>query len=360
MRSDLVGRLRDLFEAGPAARAIQSIPGIAIGSLKGPREDNQDRSCIAYIQYPDTNQAALVGVVCDGMGGMSEGGRAAALALSTFLAEMTGSLPLPQMLRNGIEEANDAVFTAFRGRGGTTLTAVAVSQRGEAWSVHAGDSRLYGFGRERTLEMLSLDDTLNAVIHRSDPKIDEDNLDNRLLQFVGIGKEFAPHLIRLESRQEQTWMLTSDGIHGLGKQILHNVTQHARSGIDVARKLLFVVDASPVGDNGTVVCLTPKEFVPPKRYHAGLSMTVWSPDSHIELWLGRTESGPSVVREPAHAVMAAEASPPSPKKVPKPKTTRQRAARKVQDKKDKAPQKEAESGAPLLNIVLGDDGGDDD
>lgn len=360
MRSDLVGRLQDLFEAGPAARAIQSVPGIAIGSLKGPRDDNQDRACIAYIQYPGANQAALVGVVCDGMGGMSEGGRAAALALSTFLAEMTGFLSIPQMLRSGIEAANDAVFAEFRGRGGTTLTAVAVSQRGDAWSVHAGDSRLYGFGRERLLEMLSLDDTLNAVIHRSDPKLDEDNLDNRLLQFVGIGKEFSPHLYRLESRQDQTWMVTSDGIHGLGKQVLHNVTQHARSGIDVARKLLFVVDASPVGDNATVVCLTPKEFVPPKRYHAGLSMSVWSSESHVELWLGAGAAGPSVVREPAPAPIALDARPPSPKKAPKPKTTRQRPARKAQDKKEKAPREDTESGVPLLNIVLGDDGGSDD
>jgi serine/threonine protein phosphatase PrpC len=360
MRSDLVGRLQDLFEAGPAARAIQSIPGIAIGSLKGPREDNQDRACIAYIQYPDTNQAALVGVVCDGMGGMSEGGRAAALALSTFLAEMTESLPLPQMLRNGIEAANDAVFMAFRGRGGTTLTAVAVSQRGDTWSVHAGDSRLYGFGRERILEMLSLDDTLSAVIHRSDPNADEDNLDNRLLQFVGIGNDFTPHLLRLESRQEQTWMLTSDGIHGLGKQILHNVTQHARSGIDVARKLLFVVDASPVGDNGTVVCLTPKEFVPPKRYHAGLSMTVWSPEGHVELWLGRTQNTPNALREPEPAAITAEVALPSPKKVQKPKTSRQRTARKAPEKKEKLPKKSPESGAPLLNIVLKSDGVADD
>jgi protein phosphatase len=94
--------------------------------------------------------------VADGVGGHSDGERAATLAVASAVAELTNRLPLPrsgwsaahieETLSAAMHRANDNVSAeangADRSKMGTTMTMAYVS-----WPVlsiaHAGDSRCY-------------------------------------------------------------------------------------------------------------------------------------------------------------------------------------------------------------------------
>jgi len=257
-----------------------------VGSLRGPRADNQDRAAVAHIHRAGSAESLLVAVVCDGMGGMREGGYAAATAISAFLSQIAiRSEPLPALLSFAIEHANSIVHERLTGAGGTTLTAVVVLPSGAAWAVHAGDSRLYKFLPGGEPELVTQDDTIHGVVRANAEVKDEDELDNRLLQFVGIGKGFAPHVLSLDGGHDRSWFVTSDGAHAVGRKLLHNLTLNARSAGDLVRKLVFVVDAAPMGDNASVAAISRAEFDSEPTFSEGLNLSVWTPTERLELWL---------------------------------------------------------------------------
>ncbi len=133
--------------AGARGRALTTgLSGwqAASGQLLGARQEQQDACGV----FPAGR--GLLAVVADGMGGMAQGGAAAALALRT-IGQAAGELPgadAPfEALRTLLETANRAVYQGV-GRGGvpglsgTTLCAVVVEQN-RARVFWCGDSRAY-------------------------------------------------------------------------------------------------------------------------------------------------------------------------------------------------------------------------
>ena len=125
-------------------------------SLLGDREDNQDRVAVA------TSEHVALLVVIDGMGGHSDGSRAADTALKSLLDSFWQStLPLldPQgFMHLALSYAHDEVVRLGLGltvdsRPRATIAACLV-QDGAAYWGHVGDSRVYlirqGQVRERT------------------------------------------------------------------------------------------------------------------------------------------------------------------------------------------------------------------
>jgi PPM family protein phosphatase len=114
-------------------------------SLVGDREDNQDRVSVAV------NGAAALMIVIDGMGGHSDGSRAADTALHSLLQSFSQTTtplfdPLG-FLHLALSRAHDDVA-----RLGSSLsvdsrpratTAVCLVQDGSAYWAHIGDSRIY-------------------------------------------------------------------------------------------------------------------------------------------------------------------------------------------------------------------------
>jgi serine/threonine protein phosphatase PrpC len=114
-------------------------------SLIGDREDNQDRVTIAA-----TDKAALL-VVIDGMGGHSDGSRAADTALKSLL-ESFHQTPLPMFdpigfLHMSLSRAHDDVARLGNGQSidsrPRATVAVCLVQEGAAYWAHVGDSRIY-------------------------------------------------------------------------------------------------------------------------------------------------------------------------------------------------------------------------
>jgi PPM family protein phosphatase len=114
-------------------------------SLRGAREDNQDRVTAAV-----SDQAAML-LILDGMGGHSDGERAAELA-RRVLVETFWHTPQPLMdplgfLHLALGHAHEEVAALGAGlpiehRPRTTV-AMCVVQEGTVWWAHMGDSRIY-------------------------------------------------------------------------------------------------------------------------------------------------------------------------------------------------------------------------
>jgi len=114
-------------------------------SLIGDREDNQDRVAVA------ANDKAALLVVIDGMGGHSDGSRAADTALKSLLDSFHHT-PTPMFdpigfLHLSLSRAHDEVARLGNGqsidsRPRATIAACLV-QEGAAYWAHIGDSRIY-------------------------------------------------------------------------------------------------------------------------------------------------------------------------------------------------------------------------
>jgi serine/threonine protein phosphatase PrpC len=123
-------------------------------SLLGDREDNQDRVTVSAAE-----QAALLAVI-DGMGGHSDGSRAADTALKSLLESFRQtSLPMFDplgFLHMALSRAHDDVAKLGNGQTIDTrpraTTAVCLVQEGAAFWAHIGDSRVYHLRHGKIVE----------------------------------------------------------------------------------------------------------------------------------------------------------------------------------------------------------------
>jgi len=178
-------------------------------------------------------------VVADGMGGHSAGEVASRLAIDAvegFMRRSHGdsefSWPYgidPHLsldgnrLRTAVNLANRRVYRAAESHddyGGMGTTVVGALVAGSTMVVgHVGDSRLYRV-RRGALEILTQDDTWVATVLAHDPDADSAALAQHpmrhvLTSVVGAREQVEVHMAEHPIEAGDTFMLCSDGLHGL-------------------------------------------------------------------------------------------------------------------------------------------------
>ena len=137
----------ELITEQPAPRPVLELANLqGIGS----REEQQDAFGISRMARMEED--GLLAVLCDGMGGMAEGGMIAAETAAEMVAmfpwEDDGAVP------EWVRQRSGRVYQQFRGHGGTTLVAALLRGRSLSfWCV--GDSDLFLL-REGTLYELNV------------------------------------------------------------------------------------------------------------------------------------------------------------------------------------------------------------
>jgi len=229
---------------------IGGAPGVTATSKTGLRKQNQDFALSASFEIRKGVKVNL-SVVCDGMGGLTQGDRASKVASMTFRDALSNEVPTFVMKSKGrfgirsIEqfsnfETRDASYRrvlsavendVFRLRSteagmsevGTTLTAlVSCTQKNKLkWCdvVHLGDTRCYRFTAGSTEGTLMTNDHSVAwsaydsgAVELHEVSFHPEN--NMLTQSIGRETRLVPQITELQIERGDSFVLCCDGVWG--------------------------------------------------------------------------------------------------------------------------------------------------
>ncbi|ANV83660.1 hypothetical protein AWQ21_04245 [Picosynechococcus sp. PCC 7003] len=230
---------------------------VVLGSVLGNRQENQDRTLFFQVRFEDNRKPPMFALVlCDGMGGMQEGGDCANLAISSFTATLIHSneKSLSQKLSAAVDIANKTVYKHFQGKGGSTLSSIAC-QNHEWAIVNVGDSRIYAVYDEKPIEQLTTDDTLEEQLAELRLKAPPPEF-RQLLQFVGMGDGIEPTTSIVRTENLKFILLTSDGAHSIPQKVFQEIIQNAKSITEIVDRLTRISVWLGGKDNATISAIS--------------------------------------------------------------------------------------------------------
>jgi PPM family protein phosphatase len=235
-------------------------------SLVGDREDNQDRVTVV------ANDKAAFVIVIDGMGGHSDGSRAADTALKSLI-DSFGQTPHPMFdpigfLHMSLSKAHDEVARLGSGQSidarPRATTAVCLIQEGAAYWAHIGDSRVYLIRHGKVLERTR--DHSHVELLLREGKITEDEVVNHPMRnFVEccLGGDPAIPEMTINGRRTlapgDVLLLCTDGIWANLRDtdiaaFFRDDSQHLRAWLEALGRRA-VQASSPFSDNSTAAVL---------------------------------------------------------------------------------------------------------
>lgn len=200
-------------------------------SEQGNREYQQDAVYISTknpMPIAANKKTRVLGIVCDGMGGMEDGSKASQTAIAIFQegfeqVKKEPNLNIQNFLLQGVKKADSVIhnFPSKTGGGsGTTIVAV-MTENDQLYWVSVGDSRIY-FLRNGNLERLTRDHNYGMQLDDWEKagKISPEEAKRHpkreaLISFLGIGNVGNPSPVGYGQQQLMDGdlvLLCSDGI----------------------------------------------------------------------------------------------------------------------------------------------------
>ena len=251
-QNSLEGFLRRAFRPRGICQIENCVVATSLGRV---RAENQDRVLHVAQLGEFAPRGATLTVVADGMGGMTNGGRAAEIASSSFVGSfLEGGGAVEQRLRNAALQADVDVFSELRGRGGATITAALVAN-GVAFVVSVGDSRAYTYERSFGLKQVTEDDTLGEMLKKSGSKGIEVDRANQLVQFIGLGEGVEPHSYVADAGEGSMLLILSDGAYSVGDDILRRLCAVNETPQKLAESILAAATSLGGFDNASAAVM---------------------------------------------------------------------------------------------------------
>lgn len=228
----------------PCVGGSHSIPGVSIsaGQTTAPRFRVASAGLTDVGRKRDHNEDSYLiddelqlYVVADGMGGHAGGGTASRIAVETIDRELRSARessenpfradvplqdsPLPDTIRNAVESACQAIFSAAQEDprlAGMGTTVIALLVRGDqAFFAHVGDSRAYLI-RGELIQQISEDHSLvNEQIKAgmiTPEEAKHSRYKNIITRSVGFEEEVQVDVMGLTLQPGDTFVLCSDGL----------------------------------------------------------------------------------------------------------------------------------------------------
>lgn len=239
------------------------------------RHENQDR--FSFTQIGDD---CFLCAVLDGMGGLSSGSHASALAGDTFVKyvvknlekykKSTGKVSLSDdtavknILSEGVARANHALYmesiTLQSSAGmGTTLASILVIGK-KAYICHVGDSRVYALTSGK-LTRLTKDHSLVQYLvdtgEISEAEAAKHPQKNVLMKAIGTEETVSPDISVMTFAKAKHYLLCSDGLNlHVDDTEIESVLLDESSAEEKVRSLITKARARGERDNTTVVVIT--------------------------------------------------------------------------------------------------------
>lgn len=244
----------------PITERPAPLPVLELANLQGigSREEQQDAFGISPVDRYEED--GLLAVLCDGMGGMAEGG----LIASETTSQLMGSFPWAEdsSVPGWIAQHSARVYQQFRGQGGTTLVAAMLKEnRLSFWCV--GDSDLFLLREGRLYSLNIRQEFKNDLVLRAlegafpveeafcDPQADA------LSQYIGKEEAKCDHTrIPFLLQPEDALLLCSDGVSDTLtlKQIREAMALSAQACCDRLEEEILSA-GKPDQDNYTAIVL---------------------------------------------------------------------------------------------------------
>lgn len=270
--SQLLSLLVETRQSLQATKIHWNVASQSTTGLSTSRLQNEDSYGIRQLQLSNS-ETLILGVVADGMGGMSQGEVASKLAVQTVLeepipAEFNSIEQQSEWLVSLVQKANESVATNVRD-GGTTLSiTLAVGQ--DLAIAHVGDSRIYLLRQGEDIRQLSEDHSLVAMLVASGQITHEESLDhpdrNVLTKSIGSKRRLSDGYVQQLSRSGQNLslplengdilLLCSDGVWDLvsNEEIAKIFTHHQTLQTAVDEVINCVLQRG-APDNATLLAL---------------------------------------------------------------------------------------------------------
>lgn len=215
----------------PSGRIVRKIPELTTYTSieAGNRKYQQDE---LYVSCKSKKLAAnrknrVLAVVCDGMGGMADGGRASRTAVQMMArafqkVEKAPELNIPQFFRQGIYAIDRTIasFPKENGKGSGTTMVACIAEDNKLYWASVGDSRIYII-RGTQIRQVTTDHNYGYTLQvmRAAGQITEEEFmaarhKEALVSFLGMG-----NISLMDIRQEpfemqfgDVVMLCSDGV----------------------------------------------------------------------------------------------------------------------------------------------------
>lgn len=250
-------------EAGaPGGLVVRAVLRTDVGLVRAENQDFGTYTTPAEEQQGHHPGGRLL-VVADGMGGHRGGATASRIAGETVKAQYLGSetTDIAAALRDALTRANARVFTEAQSnpdlRGMGTTTSVLALRGNEAWFGHVGDSRIYRV-RGDEIEQLTEDHSLVATMVREGlltPSEAETHPRRNVLQrSIGVTEDVEIDVRGpFELQEGDTFILCSDGLHGLVKEPELKEVVKSRAIHEAADEFVKLAIERGAPDNVTVI-----------------------------------------------------------------------------------------------------------
>jgi serine/threonine protein phosphatase PrpC len=186
------------------------------------RNNNEDSYGQTKTKY------GFVFVVCDGMGGHVAGERASEIAVSTICEYLANSdsQDFSTEIDLAIKHANKSIWEeaindiSLKGMG-TTCVVLYLTEKGEVFTGHVGDSRCYFYTKNKGLKTITKDHSYVQFLIEIGEVSAEEAFDhpnkNRILKALGIDEEVSPDVTDtpLNPDKDTLFLICTDGLNDM-------------------------------------------------------------------------------------------------------------------------------------------------
>ncbi len=244
------------------------------------RGQNQDRIAAIFLNSGGASAKSFYCfILCDGMGGMKDGDKAATLSISCFVESLImrrHDHPQKRLLESALY-ANSEVQK--ESSGGTTLTAVLMDRDG-VFSINAGDSRIYTKSTDGRINRHTTDDNLKEFAGGED---------EGLLQYIGMGDGLRPHVQKIEEKFDMIF-LTTDGVHSMEKSMFDKIVFYSKSASELCERLVSSSVWTGGLDNASVIAVSGGLNSSSRRSVNGAEIAVWNNIAEMQIiWAERNQ-----------------------------------------------------------------------
>lgn len=298
---DGIGGPRSSLSVGPF--------GSIVTDVGKQRNENQDRAGILRVVSSTNGHGFICAALCDGMGGHAHGAQAASIGLANFFFTMVQERKeFPERrLERSVQAASAAIRKQYPQSGATISACLLEANR--IVSLNVGDSRIYAFSSQtnaKRLQRLTVDDTMEEAFGSEG---------RGLLQYLGMQGPIVPHINTVEDMEVGGLLITSDGAHMIGDNLIEQLHRGAKSKDELVSRIVDVSNWIGGVDNATAIFLDVAETQASLRGQNNADVSIWSSTGQLKIsWFG--SAGPSHAHAPPAAPQSVRSDIPSTAKPP--------------------------------------------